>query len=416
MYSMNSHKRILKNAIFLYGLTFSNYFIGLLMFPYLSRVLSVERFGVVGFATSFCLIFQMIVEYGFQISTTATVSLHRDDLPVLSRVISTMTYAKTVLLVMTIIAFAICSLQMTSVRSHISFILLFFIDSVVKAFLPDAYFRGVERMKDITIRTVAAKSGILVMTILFVKNDNTAYIYPLSMIIFDMIALVWAFILLRKDGLSPTGTTGTELLTALKESFWFFISRVSVSINGSLGSIFLGQQYTPNSVEMGLYSASTRLSTAGEQMIPPVGDALYPSMMKHKDYRFFYRIVVVGGTVWFIVCGLVAVFAPQLCGIILGGQYVEAGNYLRILMVGVFFGYFSFMFGYPALSPIGKATYANVAIMISATINLCLCGLLWVSNNITLLHICMVFASSNIVVFIVRFSSFMTFKHQIIFH
>lgn len=198
-----------------------------------------------------------------------------------------MTYAKTVLLVMTIIAFAICSLRMTSVRSHISFILLFFIDSVVKAFLPDAYFRGIERMRDITIRTVAAKSGILVMTILFVKNDNTAYIYPLSMIIFDMIALVWAFILLRKDGLSPTGTTGTELLTALKESFWFFISRVSVSINGSLGSIFLGQQYTPNSVEMGLYSASTRLSTAGEQMIPPVGVALYPSMMKHKDYRFF---------------------------------------------------------------------------------------------------------------------------------
>lgn len=410
---MSSHKRIFKNALFLYGLTFSNYLIGLLMFPYLSRVLSVKQFGVVGFATSFCLIFQMIIEYGFQISTTATVSLHREDLPMLSRVISTMTYAKIALLVITTIAFALCSLQMVSVRSHIGFILLFFIDSVIKALFPDAYFRGVERMKDITIRTVAAKSGILVMTILFVKNDGTACIYPLSMIVFDTIALVWAFILLKKDGLAPTGTTGIELLTALKDSFWFFISRVSVSINGSLGSIFLGQQYTPNSVEMGLYSASTRLSTAGEQMIPPVGDALYPSMMKHKDYRFFYRVVVIGGTVWFIVCGLVTVFAPLLCEIVLGWQYVEAGKYLRILMIGVFFGYFSFIFGYPALSPIGKATYANVAIMISAVTNLCLCGLLWVSNNITVLHICLVFASSNIVVFIVRFVFFMFFKHQI---
>lgn len=409
---MSSHKRVFKNALFLYGLTFSNYFIGLLMFPYLSRVLSVEQFGVVGFATSFCLIFQMIVEYGFQISTTATVSLHREDLPMLSRVISTMTYAKTILLVMTIIAFAICGLQMASVRSHISFIFLFFIDSLIKAFLPDAYFRGVERMKDITIRTVVAKSGILVMTILFVKDDNTAYIYPLSMIIFDMIALVWAFVLLKKDGLTPTGTTRKELSTALKESFWFFISRVSVSINGSLGSIFLGQQYAPNSVEMGLYSASTRLSTAGEQMIPPIGDALYPSMMKHKDYRFFYRVVVIGGIVWFIVCGLVSAFAPQLCGIVLGEQYVEAGNYLRILMVGVFFGYFSFMFGYPALSPMGKATYANIAIMISAATNLCLCGLLWICNSISLLSICLVFASSNIVVFIVRFISFVVFTYQ----
>lgn len=55
---------IAKNAIFLYGLTFSNYFVGLLLFPYLSRVLSVEGFGLIGFSTSLCLVFQMIVEYG----------------------------------------------------------------------------------------------------------------------------------------------------------------------------------------------------------------------------------------------------------------------------------------------------------------------------------------------------------------
>lgn len=46
-----------KNALFLYALTFSNYLIGLFLLPYLSRVLSVEKFGVIGFATSFCLVF-----------------------------------------------------------------------------------------------------------------------------------------------------------------------------------------------------------------------------------------------------------------------------------------------------------------------------------------------------------------------
>ena len=37
-----SYSRIFKNALFLYALTFSNYLIGLLLLPYLSRVLSVE--------------------------------------------------------------------------------------------------------------------------------------------------------------------------------------------------------------------------------------------------------------------------------------------------------------------------------------------------------------------------------------
>lgn len=83
-----SHSRIFKNALFLYALTFSNYLIGLLLLPYLSRVLSVEKFGVIGFATSFCLVFQMVVEYGFQLSTTAAISVHRDDKTKMSRTIS----------------------------------------------------------------------------------------------------------------------------------------------------------------------------------------------------------------------------------------------------------------------------------------------------------------------------------------
>ena len=80
-------------------------------------------------------------------------------------------------------------------------------------------------------------------------------------------------------------------------------------------------------------------------------------------------------------------------------------------MVGVFFGYFSFMFGYPALSPIGKSTWANAAIMVSAIVNLTACAVLWLTGNITPLTVCVVFSSTNITTFIVRFSAFMKFKN-----
>ena len=394
MTNNKSHSRIFKNALFLYALTFSNYLIGLLLLPYLSRVLSVEKFGVIGFATSFCLVFQMVVEYGFQLSTTATISVHRDDKAKMSRTISTMTYTKLLLACGASVVFLACAMFVNMLRGHFVIILLFFVDSIAKALLPDAYFRGIERMKDITIRAVSAKSGILVATLLFVKGDDTLIIYPVSV-----------------DGLKATSTTMREMLEALKDSFWFFISRISVSINGSLGSIFLGMRYSPESVEMGLYSGATKLSSAGEQMIPPLGDALYPSMVNKKDYRLFYRIVLRGGILWFLACALVEVLATPLCVLILGGQYASAGGFLRILMVGVFFGYFSFMFGYPALSPIGKATWANAAIMVSAIVNLTACAVLWLAGNITPLTVCVVFSSTNITTFIVRFGAFMKFRN-----
>ena len=226
-----SHSRIFKNALFLYALTFSNYLIGLLLLPYLSRVLSVEKFGVIGFATSFCLVFQMVVEYGFQLSTTATISVHRDDKAKMSRTISTMTCTKLLLACGASAVFLACAMFVDMLRGHFVIILLFFVDSIAKALLPDAYFRGIERMKDITIRAVSAKSGILVATLLFVKGDDTLIIYPVSMIVFDTIALLWAFSLLKRDGLKATGTTMREMLEALKDSFWFFISRISVSVN-----------------------------------------------------------------------------------------------------------------------------------------------------------------------------------------
>lgn len=408
---MKVNKRIVKNAMFLYVLTFSNYFIGLLLFPYLSRILSVEKFGLIGFSTSFCLVFQMIVEYGFQISMTAKISVYRNDKNKISQIISTMVFGKTMLATISLIGFLLCYLFVGMIHDHFLIVFLFFIDAILKAFLPDAYFRGIEQMRAITIRTVFIKSGILIATLLFLKNDDELFIYPLSMIACDAIALIWAFALIYRGEVKLVRSTFCEIVSALKESFWFFCSRISVSINGSLGSIFLGLRFLPDSFEMGIYSGATRISTAGEQLVPPIGDALYPSMVKKKNYSLFFKIVLVGGITWFFGCLIIFILAPSLCIFILGSKFVLAGTNLRILVIGVFFGFFSFMFGYPALSPIGKATYANTAIIISACINLIVCTILWVTGNITVLSVCAVLSSSNIVIFMFRFGSFMRFRH-----
>jgi len=60
----NKTKHLAGNTFLLYVLTFSNYFIGILLFPYISRTLSIEGFGLVGYSMAYVLIFQVIVEFG----------------------------------------------------------------------------------------------------------------------------------------------------------------------------------------------------------------------------------------------------------------------------------------------------------------------------------------------------------------
>lgn len=403
---MSSQKTVVKNALFLYGLTFSNYFIGLLMFPYLSRVLSVGTFGVIGYATSVCTIFQMIVEYGFQISTTAEIALNKRDVGAVSNIISTMTCSKLVLAVLSFAVFGVCCLFVGSMREQALALSLFLTDSIVKALLPDSYFRGIERMGEITVRSVAVRSGILVGTLLLVKGDSTFCFYPAVMIACDAAALIWAFLLMRRDGVTLRKVGGLEVLSAIRNGFWYFLSRISVSINGSLGSLFLGTGFGSSSFVMGIYSGATRLSTAAEQMISPIGDALYPSMMNQRDYRLFFRTVLGGGAVWLTGCMGVAAIAAPLCEFILGSQYAAAGDALRILMVGVAFGFFSNLFGYPALSPLGLAKQANIGIMVSTVVSLTIFVVLWATGGIGLISVCTIVSAMNAISFAYRFIVF----------
>lgn len=403
---LSSQRTVIKNAISLYGLTFSNYFIGLLMFPYLSRVLSVGAFGVIGYATSLCTVFQMVIEYGFQLSTTADIALCRSNKVKVSRIVSTMTCSKLLLAVVSFAAFLACCFLVDSLRGYAALLVLFFADYAIKALLPDSYFRGIERMGEITVRSVAVRSGILVGTLLLVKGDETLYAYPIIMIVCDMAALAWAFVLIRRDGIALVRPSAGDVVSAIREGFWFFVSRISASINGSLGSLFLGTAFSPDSFVMGIYSGATRLSTAAQQMTSPIGDALYPSMMSGKDYRLFFRALAVGGGVWVVGCVGAAALATPLCEIVLGSQYTEAGDALRVLMVGVAFGFFSNLFGYSALSPLGLSKQANLGIAVSTAVSLATFVVLWATGNINLTSVCIVVSGMNVISFAYRFTMF----------
>lgn len=399
---MNTNRRLATNTFFLYILTFSNYFLGLLLYPYLSRVLSVENFGLIGFSMSFVLIFQMIIEYGFSISATADISQNRHDNNRIKEIVSSVMWSKILLSLVSITIFIIVSLIVPMIKKNFFIIGLFIVDSVIKAMLPDFYFRGIEQMKTITIRAVIAKLLSIVLAIIFVKNDNQLIFVPIAFILGDLVALLITFWMMFQQGIVLSTPNYSKIKRMLQEGFLFFVSRISVSINNAMGSFFLGLKFSPVSIESGILAGITRITTAGEMMLAPVNDSIYPHMVKEKDYKLLRKIFVYGGIIWFLGCAIVFVGANTVCTIILGAKYSFAGDYLRILMVNSFFGFFSLFLGYPALSPIGKAAYANLAIPVATIINLTLCLILWIFNAITLTRILIVMSIMNLVLVIFR--------------
>ena len=333
--------RLVKNAAALFILQMSAYAAPLIVLPYLARVLSKEHFGLIAWATAFNFYFITLVEYGFNLSATRRIAIHRDDPQKISRIVSSVYAAKALLTVLGFIIMVSVVLAMPKLRPNFTLFCLGYMAVVGDLLFPLWLFQGLEKMQNLVWRDLCSKFLSLGLTFAFVHHDGdylrAAAFQAGSTVISGIIGLCTIPFVIS---IRPVVPSWQETLTALKEGWPVFLSMAAFTLSSATSIVLLGLRAGPGDVAY--YTAAYRLVVALRALVDPVKTAIYPhishmaSKSKQDAIRFLRKYGFLLASPFLIASLALLIFAPLIVWLLYGAKYAPAVPVMRLLALSPF--------------------------------------------------------------------------------
>jgi PST family polysaccharide transporter len=333
---LKNHKVLLTNIFSLGTIQLVNYILPLLTVPYLVRILKPDYYGLIAFSTATITYFIMLTDYGFNLSATRQISIHRKNLKKVNEIFSATIFIQAALLLVSFILLSglIFTFEIFSKNWELYYISF---GMVIGHFLFPAWlFQGLEKMKYITIINVITKTTLTLLVFIVVKQQKDYLLIPvltsLSFIISGIFSLVIAKYYFHISFFWPKKIV---VLSQLKKGWFIFSSNLSVSLFTTSTTFILGI-FTDNQ-SVGLFAAADKIITAIKGLNAPISQSIYPVISKkivenkREGISFILKFgkIIIFSNLLFSV--LLFILAKPICTYILGDGYQESIHLLRIM-------------------------------------------------------------------------------------
>ena len=377
-----------------------NYLLPLLSFPFLFRILGVERYGLVTFGYALMQYFIMFTDFGFNLSATKYISQHRNNLRAINAYLNSAMIGRVVLCFISFIVLLVLISTFDKFRSESTLYILFFGIIIGNVMFPMWFFQGMENMKYITIFNIVAKSLSFIPFFIFIRGPEDYLYVPICYSVgFILAGLVSLCIVYYKMGMRWYITPASQIKCALKDSSTYFLSRASTSLFTTSNSFLLG--LVCGNTAVGYYSAAEKLYQAYNQLLSPFTGVLFPHIAKSRDVAFFkkvfYRIAVLN----ILSVGLVLMLASYVLQIVYGTSDANILQILRTLICACFVTMPSMLMGYPFLAAMGHPLFTNWTVICTSVLHITGLFILYLLHSLTPVNVAMmvVFSESLLISF-----------------
>lgn len=398
---------LFSNTVMLYIMQVSAYLFPLITFPWLTRALGPEKYGVMNVANAIITYFQLVVDFGFILSATRECSLHRNDAKKLEQIIASVIQAKALLCVAGLLVMLALGGVVEVFRENFWYLLLCYASVTLSVFVPDYLFRGLEKMSSITYRSIISRAIYTVLVVLFVRKPEDYMLVPVFNAVSNLFIVVWSWaFVVKKFKLHFHPVSLKKTMEAVKMSSVFFASRIASTAYSASNVFVLGLVFGTQSAGIGQFTAANNLVTNGRSMFSPIADSLYPYMVTKKNYKIIKIILLasipllLGGT--FILYYFADWFILLFCGqeYVVGDpsavEVFRAMTPLFIITLPIY------ILGFPVLGAMNMMKEANYTVMYAAAFHIVGMGVLLLTGHFGFIPVAYLTCLSECVVLISR--------------
>lgn len=377
------HHKLFENFLSLSVLNVVNYLFPLILIPYLTRTLGVEKYGIYAFGLAIINYFSMLVSYGFDFSATKQVAIIRDNKAKLNRLFSSV---MSIRLVLVFIALVLLTLSVLIIpRLYLERELLFsgvgiFIGI---ALIPTWLFQGLENMKVVAIVNFLTRLFSTALIFIFVREQLdyklTLLFQSCGYLIGGTLSIILSLTMFKIKLVFPTLQ---ELRFHLKEGWHIFLSTIGMNFYRESNTVILG--FLTNYTIVGYYAAAEKIIKVVQSFTSPIVNTLYPYFGRKlnvgentsKNFLLFKKLGIYYTFLLIFIAASVALISPWIIRNYLGILYVSSITNIQIMSPVIVFGSLNYYYGIIGLVNIGKETLFARAVWISGTLSILLCYIL----------------------------------------
>lgn len=347
-----------KNAAFLLLVQISTYVVPILIVPWQTRVLTAEGFGRLSVAMAIIMYFVNFAQYGFDLTVTPQISVHRDSRDKCTELFWTTLTAQILIAIAGFIALMALTFIVGRLADDRKLLAIGYGTALGASLCPGWYMQGMEKLKLLSMVTFTGRVLSLPAMLLLVRTKSDIYwaMGINSAVTFGASLVILGYVLLRGE-VGRFRTSIADIVAALRAGWQVFVAVFSVNFYAYTNTVVLG--FVAGNVEAGYFAAADKLVKAGIGMITPLSNAAYPRMsylMHHaRDdaMALLRKLLAAQGTIMLAVSLTIFVSAPYAVKVLYGAHFLPTTDVLRWMAFLPLMAGLANIFGVQAMLPLG---------------------------------------------------------------